>query len=112
LAKQSLENPYDNFRGWLTPFMRARSKLIESDGVSFYSQSTSEVAQRALRESNEDSNGERKNDALTKALQTKEQQAHVRGVSSKLTQKEGFQNTNLCIRSKKRHRHHILTWRS
>jgi hypothetical protein len=30
------------------------------------------VAQRALRESNEDSNGERKNDALTMALQTKE----------------------------------------
>jgi hypothetical protein len=43
------------------------------------------VAQRALRETSEDSNGERKNDALIKALQTKEQRAHVRGVSSKLT---------------------------
>jgi hypothetical protein len=32
------------------------------------------VDQRALRESNKDSNGERENDALTKALQTKEQQ--------------------------------------
>jgi hypothetical protein len=53
--------------------MCPRSKLTESGDVSFYSQSTSEVAQRALRESNEDSNGERKNDALTKALQTKEQ---------------------------------------
>jgi hypothetical protein len=31
------------------------------------------VAQRALRESREDSNGERGNDALTKAMQTKEQ---------------------------------------
>jgi hypothetical protein len=31
------------------------------------------VAQRALRESNEDSNGERENDALTNALQTKKQ---------------------------------------
>jgi hypothetical protein len=43
------------------------------------------VAQRALRESSEDSNGERENDALTKALQTKEQQDHVCGISSKLT---------------------------
>jgi hypothetical protein len=54
-------------------FMRARSKLTESGDVSFYSQSTSKVAQRTLRESSEDSNGERENDALTKALQTKEQ---------------------------------------
>jgi hypothetical protein len=53
--------------------MCARSKLTESGDVSFYSQSTSEVAQRALRESSEDSNGERENDALTKALQTTEQ---------------------------------------
>jgi hypothetical protein len=70
--------------------MHAHSKLTESGDVSFYSQSTSEVAQRALRESSEDSNGERENDALTKALQTKEQRGHVRGVSSKLTCKEGF----------------------
>jgi hypothetical protein len=48
------------------------------------------VAQRALRESSKDSNGERKNDAITKALQTKEQRGRVRGVSSKLTWKEGF----------------------
>jgi hypothetical protein len=53
--------------------MRARSKLTESDDVSFYSQGTTDVAQRALRESGEDSNGERENDALSKALQTKEQ---------------------------------------
>jgi hypothetical protein len=39
--------------------MRAHSKLTESGDVSFYSQSTSEVAQRPLRESSEDSNGER-----------------------------------------------------
>jgi hypothetical protein len=48
--------------------MYAHSKLIESGDVSFYSQSTSEVTQRALRESSEDSNDERENDALTKAL--------------------------------------------
>jgi hypothetical protein len=53
--------------------MCARSKLTESGDVSFYSQSTSEMAQRALRESSEDSNGERENDTLTKALQSKEQ---------------------------------------
>jgi hypothetical protein len=53
--------------------MRAHSKLTESIDVSFYSQNTSEVAQRALRESSEDSNSERENDALTKAMQTKEQ---------------------------------------
>jgi hypothetical protein len=88
LAQQDLENSYDKFRGRLEPFMRAHSKLTESCDVSFYSQSTTEVAQRALRESSEDSNGERVNDALTKALQTKEQQGRVRGVSSKLTWKE------------------------
>jgi hypothetical protein len=43
-----------------------------------------------MRESNEDSNGERENDTLTKALQTKEQQGRVHGVLSKLTWKEGF----------------------
>jgi hypothetical protein len=48
------------------------------------------VAQRALRESSEDSNGERENDALTKVLQTKDQRGRVRGVSCKLTWKEGF----------------------
>jgi hypothetical protein len=48
------------------------------------------VAQRALRDSSEGTNGERENDALTKALRTKEQQGRVRGVSSKLTWKEGF----------------------
>jgi hypothetical protein len=42
------------------------------------------LAQRATRESSEDSNDERKNDALTKALQTKEQRGCVRAVSSKL----------------------------
>jgi hypothetical protein len=73
LAQQGLENPYDKFRGSLGPSMCACSKLTESGDVSFYSYSTSEVAPRALRESNEDSNGERENDALTKALQTKEQ---------------------------------------
>jgi hypothetical protein len=88
LAQQCLENPYDKFFGWLRPFMRAHSKLIESGDVSFYSQSTSEVAQRALRERNEDSNSERENDALTKALQTKEQRGCVSGVFSKLTWKE------------------------
>jgi hypothetical protein len=70
--------------------MHARSKLTESSDVSFYSQSTPEVAQRALRESSEDSNSERENDTLTKALPTKEQRGRVCGVSSKLTWKEGF----------------------
>jgi hypothetical protein len=65
--------------------MRARSKLTESGDVSLYSQSTSEVAQRALGESSKDSNGERENNALTKALQTKEQRGRVRSISSKLT---------------------------
>jgi hypothetical protein len=70
--------------------MRARSKLTESGDVSFYSQSTADVAQRTLRESNEDSNGEMENDALSMALHTKEQQGRVHGVSSKMTWKEGF----------------------
>jgi hypothetical protein len=84
LAQQDLENPYNNLRGWLGPFMHARSKLTESSDVSFYSQSTMEVAQMALRERNEYSNGERANDTLSKALQTKEQRGHVHGVSSKV----------------------------
>jgi hypothetical protein len=90
LAQQGLKNPYDKFHGWLGTFMYARSKLTESGDVSFYSQTTSEVAQRALRESSEDSNDETENDALTKALQTKEQRGHIRGLSIKLTWKEGF----------------------
>jgi hypothetical protein len=85
LSQQGLDNPYDKFYGRLTPFMHAHSKLTESGDVSFYSQSISAVAQRALRENSKDSNGERENDALTKALQTKEQRGRVRGVSSKLT---------------------------
>jgi hypothetical protein len=62
----------------------------QSGDFSFYSKSTADVTQRALRESSEDSNGERENDALSKALQTKEQRGRVRGVSSKVTWKEGF----------------------
>jgi hypothetical protein len=60
--------------------MCASSKLTESGDVRFYSQSIADVAQRALRESNKDSNGERENDALSMALQTKEQRGRVRGV--------------------------------
>jgi hypothetical protein len=81
--------------------MHACSKLTESDDVSFYSQSTTDVAQRALRESSEDSNGERENNALSKALQTKEQQGHVRGVSSKMTWKEGFSEHKYMYRKRK-----------
>jgi hypothetical protein len=73
LVEQDLENLYNILRGRLGPYMCACSKLTESGDVCFYSQSTSEVAQRALRESSTDSNGERENDAVTKALQTKEQ---------------------------------------
>jgi hypothetical protein len=47
------------------------------------------VAQRDLRESSEDSNGERENDVITKTL-PKDQRDQVRGVSSKLTSREGF----------------------
>jgi hypothetical protein len=65
--------------------MCACSKLTESDDVSFYSQSIVEVTQRALRESSEDSNGERENNALSKSLQTKKQRGRVRGVSSNVT---------------------------
>jgi hypothetical protein len=65
--------------------MRAHSKLTESGDVSYFSQSTVDVAQRALRESCEDSNGERENDALSKALRTKERSCRVRGVSSKVS---------------------------
>jgi hypothetical protein len=63
-----LQNPYDNFYGRLGPFMHARSKLTKSGDVSYYSQSTADVAQRALRESSEGSNSERENNALSKAL--------------------------------------------
>jgi hypothetical protein len=63
--------------------MRAHSKLIESGNDTFYSESTLELAQRAVRESNKDSNGERESDALTKALQTKQQRGRVHCVCSK-----------------------------
>jgi hypothetical protein len=86
---QGVENPYDKFNGRLRPFMRARSKLTEIGEISYYNQSIKEVAQRGLRESSQGSNeDERANDALSKALGTKEQRGRVRGVSSKLTWKE------------------------
>jgi hypothetical protein len=81
--------------------MHARSKLIESGDVSFYSKSTVDVTQRALRESSEDSNGERENDTLSKALQTKEQRGRVCGVSSKMTWKEGFPEHKSIYRKRK-----------
>jgi hypothetical protein len=81
--------------------MRARSKLTESGDVSFYSQSTADVTQRTLRESNEDSNGEMENDALSMALHTKEQQGRVHGVSSNMTRKEGFsEHKYMCWKQK------------
>jgi hypothetical protein len=54
-----------------------------------------------LRESSEDSFGERENDALTKALQIKEQWGHVHGVSSMLAWKEGFLEHNSMYRKQK-----------
>jgi hypothetical protein len=65
--------------------MHACSKLTESTDVSFYTQSTTDVTRKALRESSEDSNAERENDALSKDLQTKEQRDRIHGVSSKMT---------------------------
>jgi hypothetical protein len=91
LAERGIENPYDSFEGRLTPFMRARSRLMEDGSISFYSTSAEEVAQRALMESSQGSNeGEREFDALTRALGTYEQRGRVRGVSSQMTWKEGF----------------------
>jgi hypothetical protein len=91
LAEQGVENPYDKFSGRLRAFMCAWSKLSEIGEITYYNQSTEEVAQRGLRESSQGSNeDERENDALSRALGTKEQRGCVRGVSSKLTWKEGF----------------------
>jgi hypothetical protein len=101
LAQQGLENPFDKFRGRLAPLMRARSKLSESGDVSFHNKSTLKVTQMALRESSEDSNGEPENDALTKAVQTKEQRGCVHGVSRKLTWKEGFLEHKSTYRKRK-----------
>jgi hypothetical protein len=71
--------------------MHARSKLADIGEITYYNQSTEEVAQRGLRESSQISNeDERENDALSRALGTKEQQGRVHGVSSKLMWKEGF----------------------
>jgi hypothetical protein len=91
LVGQGVENPYDKFSGRLRLFMCARSKLTEIGEITYYNQSIKEVAQRGLRESSQGSNeDERVNDALSKSLGTKEQRGRVRGVSSKLTWKEGF----------------------
>jgi hypothetical protein len=91
LVDQGVENPYDKFSGRLRPFMRARSKLTEIGEITYYNQSTEEVAQRGLRESSQGSNkDERENGAFSRALGTKEQRGHVRGVSSKLTWKEAL----------------------
>jgi hypothetical protein len=81
--------------------MRARSKLTKSGDVSIYSQSTAEVAQRASRVSSEDSNCERENDTLSKALQMKEQRGRAHGVSSKVIWKEGFSQHKSMYRKQK-----------
>ncbi|PVH64317.1 hypothetical protein PAHAL_2G236100 [Panicum hallii] len=79
LAERGIENPYES------------SKLTEDGNINYYSTSAEEVAQRALMESSQGSNeGVREFDALTRALGTREQRGHVRGVSSQLTWKEGF----------------------
>jgi hypothetical protein len=91
LDEQGAENPYDKFKGGLKHFISARSKLTEIGEITYYNQSTEEVAQRGLRESSQGSNeDERENDALSRALETKEKRDRVRGVSSKLTWNEGF----------------------
>jgi hypothetical protein len=73
LAEQGVENLYDKFSGWLKHFIRARSKLTEICEITYYNQSTEEVVQRGLRESNQGSNeDERENDALSRVLGTKE----------------------------------------
>jgi hypothetical protein len=76
--------------------MRAHSKLTELGDVILYSQSTADIAQRTLRESSEDSNGEREND-----LHTKEQRDHVCGVFGKMTLKEGFLEHKSIYRKRK-----------
>jgi hypothetical protein len=54
--------------------MCARSKLTEIGEITYYNQSTEEVAQRGLRENIQGSNeDERENDTLSRALGTKEQ---------------------------------------
>jgi hypothetical protein len=74
LAEQGVENPYDKFCGQLKHFMRARSELTEIGEITYYNQNTEEVAQRGLRDSSQGSNeDERENDALSRALGTKEQ---------------------------------------
>jgi hypothetical protein len=74
LAEQGVGNPYDKFSGWLRPFMHAPSRLIEIGEITYYNQSTEEVVQRGLRESSQGSNEvQRENDALSRALGTKEQ---------------------------------------
>jgi hypothetical protein len=91
LAKQGVENPFEKFRGRLRPFMHAQSKLTEIGEITYYNQSTEEVAQRDLRESSQGSNeDERESDTLSRALGTKEQRGCVCGVSSKLMWNEGF----------------------
>jgi hypothetical protein len=112
LAKQGVENLYDKFSGRLRHFMRARSKLIKIDEITYYNQSTEEVAQRDLRESSQGSNeDERENDALSRALGTKEQRGRVRGVSSKLTWTEGFSAHKSSYRKRKMVSSTMLTLR-
>jgi hypothetical protein len=54
--------------------MCTRSKLTEIGEITYYNQSTEEVAQRGLRENIQGSNeDERENDAFSRALGTKEQ---------------------------------------
>jgi hypothetical protein len=74
LSKQGVENPYDKFSGRLRPFMCSQSKLTDIGKITYYNQITEEVVQRGLRESSQGSNEDGwDNDALSRALGTKEQ---------------------------------------
>jgi hypothetical protein len=102
LAEQGVKNPYDKFSGRLKHFMRSRSKLTEIGEITYYNQSTEEVAQRGLRESSQGSiEDERENYTLSKALGTKEQRGRVHGVSSKLTWNESFSTHKSSYRKRK-----------
>jgi hypothetical protein len=89
--------------------MHAHSKLTESSDVSFYSQSTSEVTQKALRGSSQDSNeGDKENDALTNALGNRSNEVVFVVISVSWPRMRVFQNTNLATESGKRPRRQRL----
>ncbi|KAM0890274.1 hypothetical protein ACQ4PT_027105 [Festuca glaucescens] len=97
-------------RGW--QWLAAREPTIIDGKLHFTSSKTNLVAERIKELSERQRKGEftpnRDKDVLSEALETKEHGGHVRGVSSKMSIKEGFVRDRASYRSHSRYKDDLV----